>query len=225
MEWKTILGITTAGLIAIIVGVLVTPKMSMEERTNLPWKITVHPDGSSQVFGLILGRSTLADAIHRIGEHPEITLFVSQQGDKMVEAFFEEVKLGGIRAKMVVTIALEKEQIEGMYKRGLRVSKSSSGNRKVELHPEDVRQIKQTAIAGITYLPRYDLDSDTVIRLFGHPAKRIQEEEGTIVHWIYPEKGLDIALSASEKDVLQYVEPARFEQLLEPLERTGKSLD
>ncbi len=224
MEWKTILGIAVAGLVAILVGILATPKTPMEERTDLPWKITVHADGTSEVFGLMLGHSTLTDAIRRIGEHPEITMFVSPDGNKVVEAFFEEVKLGGIRAKMVITAALEKAQIEKMYERGLRISKSSSGNRKVDLHPDDLTLVKHTAIASITYLPRYDLDAATVTRLFGAPDKRIQEKAKPIIHWLYPEKGLDIALSAEEKDILQYVMPARFEQLVKPLENSGITL-
>ncbi len=225
MEWRTILGIAVAGLVAIVVGILATPKTPMEKRTDLPWKITVHADGSSEVFGLTLGHSTLADAIRRVGEPPEITLFVSPEGGKTVEAFFEEVKLGGIRAKMVVTASIGQQQIEEMYQRGLRISKSSSGNRKVDLHPDDLALVKQTAIAGITYLPRHDLDAETVTRLFGTPARRIQEKEKPIVHWLYPEKGLDIALSSEEKDILQYVMPARFGQLLEPLEASGTPLE
>ncbi len=225
MEWKTIFGIAVAGLIAIVVGILATPKTPMEERTDLPWRITAHPDGSSEVFGLTLGSSTLTDAIRKIGEQPEITLFVSPEGEKTVEAFFEEVKLGGIRAKMVITAALGKDRIEKIYERGLRISKSSSGNRKVELHPDDLTLVKHTPIAAITYLPHYDLDAETVIRLFGTPAKRIQEREKPIVHWLYPEKGLDIALSSEEKDVLQYVMPSRFEALSAPLERSGITLD
>ncbi len=225
MAWKTPLGILAVAVVAIAVGLLLTPKTAMEKRTNLPWQITIHSDGSSEVFGLTLGRSTLADAIHRIKEPPEITMFVSPEGKKVVEAYFERVKLGNVRAKMVLTAALSEKQLEQMYDRGLRISKSSGGGRKVTLHPDDIAVVHRTPISNITYLPHTNLDAGTITRLFGTPAQRIREPKNNVVHWLYPDKGIDIALSEEKKEVLQYVAPARFEQLTAPLIRSGTVLE
>ncbi|HHS83582.1 MAG TPA: hypothetical protein ENK38_01460 [Gammaproteobacteria bacterium] len=222
---KTVLGIIAVSIIAIALGLLLTPKTAMEKRTDLPWQIVANGDGTSKVFGLTLGRSTLADAMHKIKEQPEITMFVSPEGEKVVEAYFEQVKLGNVRAKMVVAAALSKQQLEQIYERGLRISKSSGGGRKVTLHPDDIIVVNQTAIGSITYLPRTNLDTEVITRLFGTPAKRIRERENNVVHWLYPEKGLDIALSPDKKEVLQYIAPAQFEQLSSPLMQSGTLLE
>ncbi len=225
MGGKTVLGVIATSIIAIAAGLLLTPKTVMEKRTDLPWQITINSDGTSEVFGLTLGRSTLADATRKIQEPPEITMFVSPDGKKAVEAYFEQVTLGNLRAKMVVTAALDEQQLEQIYERGLRISKSSGGGRKVTLHPDDITLVNQTAIGNITYLPRTNLDTEVITRLFGMPAKRIREQGNDVVHWLYPEKGLDIALSADKKEVLQYIAPAQFEQLSAPLMQSGTVLE
>ncbi len=217
---KTVLGVIAAAIIAIAAGLLLTPKTDLEKRTDLPWQIVANDDGTSEVFGLTLSRSTVADAIRKIGDQPEITMFVSPEGEKAVEAYFEQVTLGGVRAKMVITAALGKEQLEQIYLRGLRISRSSSDSRKVTLHPDDITLINQTPIDTITYLPRTNLDAETVTRLFGTPARRIREPENDVVHWMYPEKGLDIALSPDRREVLQYIAPSRFERLSAPVTGT-----
>ncbi len=225
MEGKTVLGVIAVSIIAIAAGLLLTPKTAMENRIDLPWQIVANSDGTSEVFGLTLSRSTLADAIHRIKEQPEITMFVSPKGEKVVEAYFEQVKLGNVRAKMVIAAALGEQQLEQMYERGLRISKSSGGGRKVTLHPDDITLVNQTAIGNITYLPRTNLDAEVITRLFGTPAKRIREQGNNVVHWLYPKKGLDIALSPDKKEVLQYIAPAQFEQLSTPLMQSGTVLE
>ena len=217
---KTVLGVIAAAIIAIAAGLLLTPKTDLEKRTDLPWQIVANDDGTSEVFGLTLSRSTVADAIRKIGDQPEITMFVSPEGEKAVEAYFEQVTLGGVRAKMVITAALGKEQLEQIYLRGLRISRSSSDSRKVTLHPDDITLVNQTPIGTITYLPRTNLDAETVTRLFGTPARRIREPENDVVHWMYPEKGLDIALSPDRREVLQYIAPSRFERLSAPVTGT-----
>ena len=225
MEGKTVLGVIAVSIIAIALGLILTPKTAMEKRTDLPWQIATNSDGTSEVFGLTLSRSTLADAIRKIKEQPEITMFVSPEGKKVVEAYFEQVKLGNVRAKMVITAALGKQQLEQIYERGLRISKSSGGGRKVTLHPDDIIVVNQTAIGNITYLPRTNLDTEVITRLFGTPARRIREQENNVVHWLYPEKGLDIALSPDKKEVLQYIAPSQFEQLSAPLMQSGTELE
>ncbi len=222
---KTILGVIAVAIIAIAAGLLLTPKTSLEKRTDLPWQITVNDDETSTVFGLTLSRSTLTDAIRKLREQPEITMFVSPQGKKVVEAYFEQVTLGGVRAKMIVTVALGENKLEEIYQRGLRISRSSSDSRKVTLHPDDLMLVSQSPIGAITYLPRTDLDAGVITRLFGTPAMRIREQENDVVHWLYPDKGLDIALSADRKEVLQYIAPKRFELLSEPLLQSGTLLE
>ena len=55
---------------------------------------------------------------------------------------------------------------------------------------------------------------------FGEPLRRIQEAGG-ISHWLYPDKGLDIAINPDGKEVLQYINPADFSRIIEPLQNNA----
>ena len=55
---------------------------------------------------------------------------------------------------------------------------------------------------------------------FGQPERVIQEMvegETKMTHWLYPEKGLDVAMDEKGNVVMQYVSPDKFEQLVGPL--------
>ena len=62
------------------------------------------------------------------------------------------------------------------------------------------------------------------IKRFGQPAQRIQEKKNGLVHWLYPQDGLDITLGGSEKPLLQYVPPKDFDKLVRPLLANGEVL-
>ena len=92
-----------------------------------------------------------------------------------------------------------------------------TGKRKVALSGEDKTAAMHTPIATITYLPKVNLDAVIVEKRFGQPSEKIKEQGTDIEHWLYPEKGIDIALSDEQKDVLQYTLPSRFDSLVAPL--------
>jgi hypothetical protein len=175
------------------------------------------PDGGSRVLGIELGRTTLGEAELAFGEPAEVSLFATDKGDKVVEAYFDSVDISGIRARIVVVMALSGEQIEGMYERGVRVANMGGGRRKVTLADADMAALKRSAVGSMTYIPRANLDAALVEKRFGQPAERIAEAEGMTEHWLYPEKGLDIALNPEAKEVLQYVRPEHFERIRAPL--------
>ncbi len=141
----------------------------------------------------------------------------------MVEAYFDNVDFSGLRARIVLVMALGQEQLDAMYARGARIATMGSGTHKVTLADEDLAKVRATPIDAITYIPRINLDAEVIEKRFGVPARRIREKESGIEHWLYPEKGLDIALDPEGKEILQYVLPERFDNLLRPLEMTEKS--
>jgi hypothetical protein len=61
------------------------------------------------------------------------------------------------------------------------------------------------------------LDEALLEKRFGAPAERITESETGIVHWIYPDKGMDLARDPKGKVVIQYVSPADLPGLTQPL--------
>lgn len=203
-------------ILLVVIGMLL-PGQPREEAVNLPWQIDITETGDSRVFGVTLGSSTLEDARKRFREEPEISMFSRDQGEQVVEAYFNSITLSGLKAKMVLAIDVEPAVLRQMFDRGSRIATLGSGARKITLSDADRALVMQSPVVAITYLPRVNLDAELISRRFGEPAEKLRKAETGTEHWLYPDKGLDIALSAEEKEVLQYVRPVDFQQLVAPL--------
>ena len=141
-----------------------------------------------------------------------------------MEAYFDQVDLAGLTAKMVLSFDLPQDDLKDMYQRGLRISALGSGSHKVTLHPDDRERVRRAPISSITYLPRTHLDEALIVKRFGEPAQRILEPENNVVHFLYPRLGLDVAVSETEKEVLQYLPPEMFPRLMTPLLEQSETL-
>lgn len=209
----TVLGIS---ILAVIIGILM-PGQPREKAVNLPWQVEPLADGSIKVFGLVLGKSTLQEAQQIFQEEAELSMFATDDGKRVVEGFFNQLTLSGLRARMVVGMDYSEEELAAMFDRGARIATMGSGKRKVSLSGEDKMAAMHIPIISITYLPKVNLDAELVEKRFGRPAERIKERKSDVEHWLYPDLGLDIALSDEQKDVLQYTLPSRFESVVAPL--------
>ena len=89
--------------------------------------------------------------------------------------------------------------------------------KKFMLSKDDLTQALDEVVVGLTFIPAVNLDEEVIVARFGEPEKRIQLTG--VKHYLYPLKGLDISLHENSKEVLQYVKPEDFLQLVEPLER------
>jgi hypothetical protein len=210
----TVFGFT---LLAIAVAVML-PGRNPPDPVNLPWQIERTADGGSRVFGLTLGRSSLDDAEAQLQEPVEVQLFRPEEGAITVEGYMDNASISGLRAKLVFTVDVPPERIEGIFDRGVRIAKSSSGAHKVTLARDDLAAVKRLPISAITYLPRADLSEELVRARFGEPARRIAGSEAGAVHLLYPQLGLDVTVDPEQHEVLQYVRPDRFDQLVQPLD-------
>jgi hypothetical protein len=212
-KWWLIASVALLGLAAII-----WPSSQPTERQrNLPWQIDRTEGGSTMVFGITLGRSTLDEVENRLQEASTISMFKADDRYS-VEAYFDQVTLGGLKAKIVLAIQLPESLMAEMFERGLRMS-GSPGGKKITLHPDDVLRVKKSPVSTITYLPALTLEDATLVKRFGEPKERLREERTGAMHWLYPDLGLDIALGGSERPVLQYVSPREFERLEQPLRK------
>jgi len=182
----------------------------------LPWDITIDANGNTKVFNLTLNQNTLSDAQKEFKKEPKISLFASSQEAYTVEAYFERLYISGIRADLILTLNIDQPSAAEMFERGLRLSQLGSGEKKITLDQADFSSAMGATISHITYLPAANLDAELIQGRFGKPDERHTEESG-ITHWLYPQKGLDIALNPEGKEVLQYTSPAHFEQLIQPL--------
>lgn len=190
--------------------------------TALPWQIERLPDGRSRVLGLTLapegqpGASTLADARAQWGPDTEIAVIAAPNEDGTLEAFVDPANAGFVTGKLVITARLSPEAIRGIKSRSPKGEFMESTTRKFKLAAEDLSQALAAPITALGFIPQANLDEATVVARFGEPAERVRSN-GHLTHFLYPALGLDIALDTEGKEILQYVAPADFTRLTQPL--------
>jgi hypothetical protein len=222
MEKKIILG--TLGLIGVTITILLMlPDNSVNTPETLPWNISHPTPDTTRAFGVTLGQSSLGEAEKVFKEQSEISLFKPTDSKMAVEAFIEEVNFNGLKAKIVMTIAMPNEELQGMFERGLRMNSTPSGKR-ITMTYDDLIRVRNAPVASLTYLPNVRLEDAIIAKRFGLPAQRVRETKSGVIHWLYPQHGLDVALSDTEKPILQYLSPKDFELLRSPLLAHGEIL-
>lgn len=209
--------IAIIALAALVSAMLVEwPKSPEQVRSGgpvqtYPWQIEVVDGGDSiRVFGLVLGRAALADAVRRFGEPPKVALFRTETGGRTAEAYFGRVELGRLLGKVALTLAVDPADLDRWIERGSGQTISETGSLKVTPSAGDRATLDQAPIASLAFMPMVRLDPETLRLRFGEPEQRITEANG-VEHWLWPSRGLDIALHQGRtKDVLQYQRPGRI---------------
>lgn len=223
MDKKIILGVMALAAVALTLALMLPAGETARNGDTLPWNIAHPAPGTTRVMGITLGQSALVDAEKIFRETATVSMFKSGDAQFSIEAYFEELNLNGLKAKIVLTFDISPSELAGIFDRGLRMSSTASGKR-ITLHPDDLARVRTAPIASLTYLPALRLDEATLIQRFGHPAQRVRETRSGAIHWLYPQHGLDITLGGREKPVLQYLPPANFELLSAPLLAQGEIL-
>jgi hypothetical protein len=191
-------------------------KEGVDPNANLPWQIEVNSLGDSTVFGLKPGISTLGDVRRKLGGELEVAIIAEPNEIGSLEAYYSQVALGFVLAKVIVTVDAKNEAISEMRERALKARHMESTTRQITLHPDDLAVAEGLPIKAISVVPTVNLDEATVIQRFGHPAERLVVSE-TRVHLLYPQQGLDVMVDNDGKELLQYVAPRQFSLLSEPL--------
>lgn len=217
MERKIFLGILTVTLIILAAAILLPGGRTVDENPRLPWNLQIDDQGNLTVFGITLGSSDLATARASFQAQGKANLFLTPENRYMVEAYFQRIYLRGLKADVVLTLDLTEDRATQMFERGERISNMGDNTKKVELSSSDMEALSREKIAVITYIPAADLEEPLIASRFGEPDSKIQESGSAITHWLYPAKGLDIAVNPEGKEVLQYVNPAQFDRVLQPL--------
>ncbi len=186
-----------------------------------PWEQAVGADGTSRALGLVLGRSTLRDAIGRFGKGVDVAIFESPGRPLSLEAYFSDASPGGIRGRLVLTLAPSPPVLEGLRDRSKGPRLLQSGTLRREIDARDAEVLASLPITAITFVPTANLDEATVRSRFGEPVERLPAGEGA-VRWLYPDRGLAVTLSEQGKELIEYVDPVdseRLRRLSSPAER------
>lgn len=126
-------------------------------------------------------------------------------------------RAGLLGGKLILATARDDASTMAYRINAVKTEVLKTGSRKYVLTEEDHEKAFQSIITNIAFIPAVNLDHDTIIKRFGQPGAIVHQDE--LVHYLYPEKGLAIALSEEGKEVLQYVSPKLFSRLQEPLEK------
>ena len=182
--------------------------------TGLPWQIEVDRNGATRVFGVSPGRTTLGEAIAVLGNDFDLAIIAASGEAGALEAYYGHYRAGLIGGKLVLQAEADADRLAAWKAGAVKVSYMASGQaKKYWLDAASLPQVMQATVVSITFVPTVNLDEAVLRARFGEPAQRIALPDGQ-VHYLYPGKGLDAVVGAHGKDVLQYVAPARFEQLL-----------
>lgn len=188
---------------------------------GLPWQVQVAPDGSSQVFGLTLGHSTLADLEQRFGDVLRVGLIVPHGQAPALEAFVDGYNAGFVSGKLVLALSAESDWLLAARARAPRNEVGEGGrSRRYELSPADLATARQAVMVGLVFLPAARLDEATVLQRFGPAAERVTGPDGEL-QLLYPASGVAVAVppvegdAARDKAVIQYAAPRDFETRLQ----------
>lgn len=195
-------------------------KPAVQTVEGLPWQIEILPNGDTKVFGLIPARSTLDDARARFGLDMEIAVIAAPGEPGSLEAYSGNIMAGVITGKIILSAAADTETVARLRQRAIKTEYMDSSTKKFILHRDDLARAWRIPIAGITFIPSVSLDEQTALARFGVPNERIRMDE-RVEHFLYPDKGLALALDSKGKEVLQYVAPREFARLREPLIKAG----
>jgi hypothetical protein len=214
-------------LLAIIIAIVFAPMVMSpppDNRTGtavsgLPWQIEVTPDGNAKVFGLTLGTNAMSDARTRFGEG-EMAIVAAPGEPASLELYFNDVTLGIVTGKLIVTGNLAADMLESMKQRAAKTAYMNSNAKKSALADEDMPAALAAPIRAISLVPTINLDEAMIVQRFGQPVERIRTTEHT-EHFLYPDRGLDVVLDSEGKELLQYVAPRDFAHLREPLTAQG----
>jgi hypothetical protein len=211
-------------VLAIVIAVLALPMLlpaptgsqGSQAVSGLPWQIESLPDGTTRVFGLNLGASTLDDARGRFGKDGEIAIVAAPGEAGTLEVYYPDVTLGAVTGKLIVTADLPDDTLAAMRQRTRKTEYMQSSTKKARLNDADLPVAYAARIRALAFVPSANLDEQMVLQRFGQPRERIPAAEHT-EHFLYPERGLDVVLDSEGKELIQYVAPRDFARLREPL--------
>ena len=172
-------------------------------QAQLPWNAHYDEQGQLHALGLILNQSTLKDVSELYGRDIEVKLFEMQDGSKSAEAYLGSAYIGTIHGALVIKLALTESELDSFYERGARTTISKQGARQIQLNNDDTLALFDYPINELTLVPRRNLTTESILKRFGE-AGEVEQLEGGLQRWLYPQMGLELVLLEGSNDILRY---------------------
>jgi hypothetical protein len=224
--WQRPSVISLGVVVAVLSGAVAWSVLSMQPAgqgrvdTGLPWQVRADGTGAAEVFGLSLGRATLADVQRRFPEDLNIGLITPNGQAPALEAYVESFKAGFVTGKLVLAFEADPAWAEQARAHAPRNEVGEGGrSRRYTLASDDLETARRAVLVAMAMLPSARLDEATVVQRFGDNPERHTGPAGE-TQLLYAVKGVAIALppvqgvGAGGRTVIQYAAPRDFESRL-----------
>jgi hypothetical protein len=190
---------------------------------ELPWQAQVRADGTLQVFGLVLGRDTLADAQARFGDGMQLALVARLGETGALEALVDPFNAGFVAGRLVLAFEVPAATLQRWRSATTRSQPMDGGTRRFFLSAADHQEARRAAIVGLSFVPGVRLSDADVRQRFGPPSAVVAQPPAAQV-LLYPDRGLAATVAEGSRGVLQYVVPRDFDaRLRSPLAAVAAS--
>ena len=176
---------------------------------GLPWQVQALPDGLSQVFGLVPGRDSLAQAQARVGDGLQVALIARLGEVGTLEALADPFMAGFVSGRLVLAFDAPAEALARWRALAPHSQAMSDGVRRFALRPADLDEARRAPLVGISFVPALRLSEADLRQRFGPPAEQRALGGGAAV-LLYPALGLSASVGPASHSVLQYVVPRDF---------------
>jgi hypothetical protein len=191
---------------------------SKPEQQRLPWHIQQLENNTTRVFNITLGETTFQQAGKALGMDKELAILIDQDDKPRLEMYYPRFKAGPITGKLIVMANINEDRLARLVEKIETGEYLTSGARKFIPHDTELDSVNDAPVKQLVLLPTVSLDEEIINKRFG-PANEVIKIGELATYYIFPEKGLAIALYSEGKDVLQYVHPKDMKALVENLKR------
>lgn len=183
--------------------------------SGLPWQVTLlqaADAGRTEVFGLVPGRDTLADAEALLQDRLQVALVARLGEVGVLEALVEPYVAGFVAGRLVLAFEADAGQRARWRDQASGSQPMEGGVRRFTLRATDHDEARRTRLVGLSFLPTVRLGEADVRQRFGPPAEVLAQPGGSQA-LLYPALGLVATVATianSQRGVLQYVAPMDF---------------
>ena len=175
------------------------------DKQALPWNSVRDEQGHVHALGLIIGQSTLRDAMALYGNDVEIKEFTNKDLQPVsVEAYFPSIYLLSIKSPLILRLHVSPQRMQALLEEAPGVRATPSGDREVLLSEFQARTLLDAPIESITLPVSKDLPKEAIVKRFGQPTYTRPNPADNTERWIYPQKGLEIIVDPDGKEVLEW---------------------
>lgn len=211
--------IVTGSLLALMLA-LMGCDQTPQHPEDLPWQITVTPEGHPQVFKLEIGKSTLRGVIEHLRSFPEMAVFSHESGKRTLEAYFGTQRIGLFDAKIVAELQADDALLDKFQNEAGKPEGMASGQWKYPLSEASLKAADALPVRKLVYMPSINYEPDIVTARFGEPTERLPAQKDGVEFWLYPQKGLVIVMNNDGGEILYYTDRQNYAALKQELLET-----